>query len=83
MNVFVFKLIPGEERVLIGEYDMAQIPHVGEYFVTRHEAGVQSWPVHGVRHFMTRHTGTQGCFLEVGESEVYEAGPEGAGMIAD
>jgi hypothetical protein len=83
MKVFVFRLTSPQDRELLGEYDMQQIPAIGEKFVTRHDEGIQAWPVVGVRHFLTREAGVQGAFLDVGTSDVFNVPQEVAEMIAD
>lgn len=83
MKVFVFCLTSPQDRELLGEYDMQQIPAIGEKFVTRHVEGIQSWPVLGVRHFLTRESGAQGAFLDVGTSDIFIIPTEVADTIAD
>lgn len=82
MKVFVLKKNAEDSWELVGDYDMEQIPGVGDKILTRSDTGLQALPVLEVQHFFTGGSGAQGAFLHVGEGYVYSVPPEMAEFFA-
>jgi uncharacterized cupin superfamily protein len=83
MKVFVFQHSESGERELFGEYEMAQIPHVGERLLVRRGGDVASFPIVAVRHFITDQSGEHGAFLTVGAIELDDRDSQIAALFSE
>lgn len=82
MKVFVLKSAGDDGWDLVGEYEMEQIPSIGEKILSRTDAGLHTLRVLDVQHFITGQSGAQGAFIHVEEAELYNVPAEMAEFFA-
>lgn len=81
MQTFFLKAAEGGWE-LVGAYDMAQVPKIGEKILLRAEGVLKAMPIVDVQHFLTSASGIQGAFLHVEDGLEYDVPPEMASFFS-